>query len=87
MLQGTLIKVLHATGPSAAPDQALRRWSGADASTSGNDSYKSDTSIKLCVNAVQGSCLLPFLHRELANASFNDMASRLAFSVKVSLRY
>ena len=73
--------VLPCTGSSAAAEQAIRRWSGAEASTSSSSSYTDDASIKLCVTAVQGSCLLPFLHSELAHASFNDMASRLVPSM------
>ncbi len=52
----------------------------AEASTSGThhatDALRDAASIALCIQAVQSSCLLPFLDRQLENASFNDMASR-----------
>lgn len=50
------------------------------ASTSGTgnatEGLRDAASMALCIQAVQSSCLLPFLDRQLENASFNDMASR-----------
>ncbi len=52
----------------------------AEASSSGThhatEALRDAASIGLCIQAVQSSCLLPFLDRQLENASFNDMASR-----------
>ena len=68
--------------------EALRASSAVDArhqqpeaSTSGTnrEGLRDAASIALCVQAVQMSCLLPFLDRQLENASFNDMASRWVF--------
>ena len=53
-----------------------------EASTSGvgtdRDAFRDAVSIQLCIQALQSSCLLPFLDRQLGSASFNDMASRQA---------
>ncbi|KAL0054327.1 hypothetical protein WJX82_007206 [Trebouxia sp. C0006] len=55
----------------------------AEASTSGThhatEALRDAASIVLCIQAVQSSCLLPFLDRQLENASFNDMASRASY--------
>ena len=52
----------------------------ASGTPSAQDNFRDAPSIALCIQAVQSSCLLPFLDRQLENASFNDMASRYASS-------
>ena len=36
--------------------------------------------LQLCIQALQSSCLLPFLDQQLGQASFSDMASRQALA-------
>ncbi len=73
---------MEAMQASAAVDTG-RQQPGASTSGSHNatESLRDAASITLCLQAVQSSCLLPFLDRQLENASFNNMASRLVSSV------
>ena len=42
--------------------------------------------LQLCMEALESSCLLPFLDQQLCQASFSDMASRQAPAIQCTDR-
>ena len=68
------------TGDNGVQDRQQQPEASTSTSTNGvganGNAFRDAVSIQRCIEALQSSCLLPFLDTQLGSASFNDMASR-----------